>query len=369
MSVTNSGLAAVAEDVRRAAEIAIDPQLYQRGRASFDFLAGLRAAMNTTLAPAIEDDFRAAGVASDNLPDDDDSVGAMMAGVNSEALKVSNLCKEWHRRFHGPLAAEAFCEIQADAKDAISTLNEKGPVTLYLDDEFVAPDYWRGVEFHRTTGGWDAFALAGYVHGELVHKRMVERIFPGGIFKQRRAAAEEALAENYRRILEMGCSTGHFTSALADVYPDAEITGVDLSRSGLEHARRVGNARGADWRLYQRPAEATGFDDNSFDLAASYILLHELPANIVKAVFAEVYRVLRPGGDLLMSDVTRLDELDKVERWRTIEDARFGGEPYWIESASMDLKEAAQSAGFERVESYGLGGKPYPWIIRGRKPS
>ncbi|MEM8935538.1 MAG: class I SAM-dependent methyltransferase [Pseudomonadota bacterium] len=359
----------VSEEVRWAAKKALDPKLAQRGRASFDFLAGLRAAMNMTLSPIIEADMRAAGIDEDSLPDDPDAVDARLSAIDSAALDVSVLCKEWHRRNHGPLAAEAFGEIHQETADAIDVLDQSGPVSLSLDDALAPPDYWDGVEFHRTTGGWDAFPLAGYVHGELVHKRMVERIFPGGIFKQRRAAAHEALTDNYEQILELGCSTGHFTSALADVFPDAHITGVELSRAGLEHAKRVGNARGAAWRLFQRPAEATGFEDEEFDLVTSYILLHELPAAVIRDVFSEAFRVLKPGGDVLMSDVTRFSALGKIQRWHTTQDAKLGGEPHWCESAALDLKEVAETAGFELVESYGLGGRPYPWIVRGRKPA
>ncbi|WP_170223121.1 class I SAM-dependent methyltransferase [Nonomuraea turkmeniaca] len=41
----------------------------------------------------------------------------------------------------------------------------------------------------------------------------------------------------YRRVLEAGCSEGVFTELLATAYPDADITGVDISEKALERAR------------------------------------------------------------------------------------------------------------------------------------
>jgi SAM-dependent methyltransferase len=205
----------------------------------------------------------------------------------------------------------------------------------------------------------------GYVHGEIIHKKLVARFFPDGIFKQRRDVAAMAPRSDYARILDMGCSSGHFTSALAEVFPDAQITGVDLSARMLEHAHRTANAHGWNWQLYQRPAEATDFPDASFDLVTSYILLHEVPETANRAIFAEAFRVLEPGGDLLMSDVTRFADLDKLSAWKADRGARFGGEPFWRESAGLDLAVIARDAGFEAVEATGI----YPHVVWARKPA
>ncbi|MEU6715783.1 class I SAM-dependent methyltransferase [Nonomuraea sp. NPDC046802] len=44
-------------------------------------------------------------------------------------------------------------------------------------------------------------------------------------------------AGSYGRILEVGCSEGVFTELLATTYPEAEVTGVDISETALERAR------------------------------------------------------------------------------------------------------------------------------------
>lgn len=349
---------------------ALDPHLKQRGRATFDFLAAMGAAMAVT-GPLIARDTAAAGLSAETLPDDIDARHAAMetALAASKAFRTQQTMGEFHARNSGPLAAEAFLEIQPELQPVIDALDRDGTTTLEADPGFVVPTYGKGVEFHRTTGGWDGYRYAGYVHGELIHKLLVEKLYPGGIFKQRRAVAQAAPRRDYARILDMGCSTGHYTLALAETFPGAQITGVDSAIRTLEHARRVGNSKGYSWRLKLAAAEDTGLPADHFDFVTSYILLHELPAEIVRAVFAEAFRVCAPGGDLLMSDVTRYAAMDKLAVQKADYGAIHGGEPYWRESASLDLKAVAEEAGFVDVVSEGLFGAPYPWIVRGRKPA
>ena len=105
-----------------------------------------------------------------------------------------------------------------------------------------------------------------------------------------------------------------------------------------------------------------------FDLVASYIMLHELPGDVIRAVFAEAYRVLEPGGDMLMSDVTRYADMDKLAEWRADRGAMYGGEPHWRESARLDLAAIARDAGFLDVSGTYEGPGLYPYVVRGRKP-
>jgi SAM-dependent methyltransferase len=340
-----------------------DPQLRQRGRASIDFLALIGGASGS-LRETVDDELAKRQVTAGSLPEDMD---ARYDTVNtalreSRAYGALNLVGDWHGRSHGPIAVEAFEDIAADLKPAMDAA-ENGPARLTLDPDLVAPDYWEGVEFHRTALAWDNYDNMGYVHGEIIHRKMVDRMYPGGIFKQRRAVAGMAPRDHYDRILDMGCSSGHFTTALADAYPDAKITGVDLSRRMLEHAWRTANANGWDWDLYQRPAEATGFADASFDLVASYIMLHEMPADAIRASFAEALRVLAPGGDMVMSDVTRYADLDRLSAWKADRSAKFGGEPHWRASASLDLAAIAHEVGFVEAKAEGL----YPHVLIARK--
>lgn len=343
--------------------------LAQRGRASVDFMAHIGRGSRNVRARAAE----AVSEATrdiDELPDDLDALNEVLESrlYADRAFRVEQLLGEWHARRHGLVCREAFEEIDDQIKPVLASLDE-GPSSLELHGDVAAPDYWDGVAFHRTAGKWDDYEYQGFVHAEMVHRRIVDSFFPGGIHKQRAMVAALAPRDSYERILDMGCSTGFFTLALQNTYPDAEIHGVDLSRRVLEHARREANQNGYHWTLSQRPAEDCGYPDQYFDLVSSYILLHELPAEAVRAVFAEAFRVAKPGGDMIMSDVSRYADLDKTARWRADRGARYGGEPHWRASAELDLAEVAREAGFVDVTAKAYGPNEYPYVVSGRRPA
>lgn len=340
----------------------MDLQLRQRGRAAVDFLGHLSVA-SRPLGPKVDAHLASSQISAASLPDDLDERARIIEATlaDAPAYRTRELVSEWHARHHGPDCTEAF-EALADAGGVPNVPD--GAATLQLNPDLAPPAYWNGVDFHRTTGGWEGHEMAGYIHGEIIHRRMVDRSFPGGIFRQRRAVAAMAPREHYDRIIDLGASTGHFTMALQEVYPHAEIWGVDLSARALEHCQRVANSNGYGWKLFQCAAEATSFHADSFDLAASYILLHEIPAPTIRDLFREALRLLRPGGDMIMSDVTRYADIDKLSAWKADHGARFGGEPYWRESASLDLAALAREVGFADVEAGGI----YPHVVQGRKP-
>jgi len=263
---------------------------------------------------------------------------------------------------------EAFADIRDAVVPKLEALSRQGPTTLTVPENFTPPKYFSRTWFHRTHGGWDAGPYQGFVHSEMVRKRYTSFVFPGDQAADRRKTAEQAPRRDYRRILEIGTASGLYTEALSQVFPGAEITGIDPSLRMLEEAQRVANERGLKWNLYLGVGEDTGFAAQSFDLVTASTVHHELPPGIIRAMFAEAFRLLEPGGDVLMADVPRYFDLSRIESWRFDWVAKYHGEPFWRPSASMDMEKAMREAGFVEVAAYPLGAKLGTYVFRGHKP-
>jgi SAM-dependent methyltransferase len=340
----------------------MDVELKQRGRASIDFLVSAARA-SSGLEPAVQAAIAAKGLDEGSLAEDLDARSSQLDAALADCapFRLKETLQEWLSINHGLVAREAFGEIQADLKPHFEALNE-GPTTIETVPGFSYPDYMEGVWIHRTHGGWEGHPDQGFIHAEMVHKRYLTTVYGGGIFGQRRAVLDHLPRQNYRRVFEMGVSSGFHTLALAEQFPDAAISGCDFSRPMLEQAQRQANAKDLAWKLYVARAEDTGLPAESFDLVSSFIILHELPAKIIGEVFAEAYRLLEPGGTMIMTDVPPYAAQDKLATWRADRAARFGGEPYWREAGQVDTVAAAKAAGFAQADGFKLPGPGNYWV-------
>ena len=98
-------------------------------------------------------------------------------------------------------------------------------------------------------------------------------------------------------VLEVGVGTG---SNLPYYAADVSLTGIDLSERMLEHARTRAATLGLDVSLSEGDAQALSFPDASFDTVVCTLSLCAIPDH--GAAIAQMYRVLRPGGRLLLLD-------------------------------------------------------------------
>lgn len=105
------------------------------------------------------------------------------------------------------------------------------------------------------------------------------------------------------RVLDVGCGTGNLLRSTGKRWPKVELTGMDPDPKALARARRKSRRAGLDVRLDRGFAQEMPFPDDSFDRVFSSLMLHHLDTASKDALLAEVRRVLRPGGVLVLADV------------------------------------------------------------------
>jgi ubiquinone/menaquinone biosynthesis C-methylase UbiE len=113
--------------------------------------------------------------------------------------------------------------------------------------------------------------------------------------------AQAELAEG-QRVLEIGCGTGNVTARIKRAAPGTDVIGTDPDPLALARAQRKTHG----WtgiRFERAYAQQLPFADATFDRALSSMMFHHLDEDVKADAAAELYRVLRPGGQLYIVDI------------------------------------------------------------------
>lgn len=107
-----------------------------------------------------------------------------------------------------------------------------------------------------------------------------------------------------RRALDFGCGAGRLTQALRRHFD--RVTGIDFSAPMLARARGLDQAGSCEFVLNDAP-DLARWEDATFDLAYSSLVLQHIPTAKARRYLAELVRVVRPGGVLAVQVATRPD--------------------------------------------------------------
>jgi 2-polyprenyl-3-methyl-5-hydroxy-6-metoxy-1,4-benzoquinol methylase len=102
------------------------------------------------------------------------------------------------------------------------------------------------------------------------------------------------------RMLDVGCGAGQI--AIPAARAGVRVTGVDIASNLIEQARARAKAEGLDARFDEGDAEKLPYEDGAFDLVVS--LIGAMFAPRPEMVAAELVRVCRPGGRIVMANWT-----------------------------------------------------------------
>ncbi|AIQ52589.1 hypothetical protein R70331_14425 [Paenibacillus sp. FSL R7-0331] len=107
---------------------------------------------------------------------------------------------------------------------------------------------------------------------------------------------------NGMRVLEVGSGPGFITEQLVNSLPDSQITALEYDKSLLDEAeRRIAAPPSSRLELVHGSVYETGLADNTYDFVIARLLFLHLhnPSDAAK----EIYRVLKPGGKLVIIDI------------------------------------------------------------------
>lgn len=118
----------------------------------------------------------------------------------------------------------------------------------------------------------------------------------------KRRLVEQAEIRDGHRVLDLGCGTGTLTVMVKRARPEAEVVGLDGDVNVLKIARAKAAKAGVQILLHQGMAYEIPYGDGYFDRVLSSLVLHHLTAGDKKRTLADVFRVLRRGGELHVVD-------------------------------------------------------------------
>ncbi len=227
-------------------------------------------------------------------------------------------------------------------RDIPSNINEK-----------VYPDYYLQ-NFHHQTDGYFSD------HSAQLYDIQVEILFNGTADSMRRrilAPLRRGLKRFNERpysdlkILDVATGTGRALKQIRGALPKVQLLGIDLSSAYLRKASHYLNNSGGDFvQLVRGNAENMPFENESIHAISCVFLLHELPPNARQNVLNECWRVLKPGGIIVLAD--SIQPADSPQFSKVLEDFhKVFHEPYYKHYLTDDIDTRLINSKFESVTS------------------
>ncbi len=215
------------------------------------------------------------------------------------------------------------------------------------------PDYYLQ-NFHHQTDGY----LSD--HSAEIYDLQVEILFNGTADAMRRrvisplkTALKKYLNEdsNKVKVLDVATGTGRTLQQIQSALPQVELYGLDLSGSYLKQASKYLSSRSGDLvQLTKGNAEKMPYPSESFQALTCVFLFHELPRDARQNVLNECFRLLEPGGTIVLADSIQIEDSPKfkpiMENFHKI-----FHEPYYRDYIIDNINSRLEESGFSSITS------------------
>lgn len=114
---------------------------------------------------------------------------------------------------------------------------------------------------------------------------------------------EQVSISSNEKVLDLGCGTGTLAIMLKQNYPGSELTGVDVDPKVLEIAKKKAMEKDVDINFNLGTCSELPYPDNYFDVVTSSLMFHHLTRENKIRTLQEIFRVLKPHGELHVADL------------------------------------------------------------------
>lgn len=165
------------------------------------------------------------------------------------------------------------------------------------------------------------------------------------------------------RTLLIAAVYGELVPKLAEAVDELHVT--DVAPIQLRAAARKLEAAGRSANLARMNAEYLTYEDNSFDTALMFLLIHEMPPEARRRSLSQAVRVLRRGGRLVIAEYGELGRSHPLHRFAPFRWTLTTAEPFldgfWNEDLARVLRACAadQGKGVEPEEQVDIFGGFY----------
>jgi len=157
----------------------------------------------------------------------------------------------------------------------------------------------------------------------------------------RNMTIDQSLLKPGESLLDVGCGTGGVTiPGKKRVGRNGKAAGIDPSPEMIAVASKKADKEGLEINFRLGVIESLPYPDATFDVITSSLMMHHLTQDLQEKGFAEIYRVLKPGGRLLIADARR------PSRFLVKQLFAFLSERHGIKFGIEDLPKTLKSAGF-----------------------
>jgi ubiquinone/menaquinone biosynthesis C-methylase UbiE len=208
---------------------------------------------------------------------------------------------------------------------------------------------------HEEMGGTQAGTTRGWVMNmgwryDLLVWFADTFVLRGTLRKLRDHTIDLAQLQPGESVLDVGCGTGALAMETYErVGATGRVYGIDPGPKQIARARFKAERASLPIDFQVGVIEQLAFPDQSFDVVLSTLVMHHLPDDLKRLGLAEVARVLKPGGRLVIVDFKRAQMQQ--------------GQPARLGAGSLGLQDVPQllsEAGFEHLES---GEIPFPRLM------